>query len=101
MTFATSSKTYGVTGSLSRINLFVVKTKWFSVIPCCLNSSTAGLLLSYSLISLISIFSSPNPNIPAVPIVLAPILCACLTICEAVEIVFPPAITMIMTSPLI
>lgn len=72
ISFATSSKVYGVTGSLSLINLFVVKTKWFSVTPCALNSSIAGLLLSYSEMSFISMCSLPNPNIPAVLMVLAP-----------------------------
>ena len=46
-------------------------------------------------------FSSPNPKIPAVPIVLAPLFCACLIILAVVGIVFPPAITIITTSPLI
>ena len=101
MILETSSKTYGVTGSSSLINLLVVKTRWFSVIPHALNSSIAGLLSSYSEISFISIFSFPSPNIPAVPIVFAPFLRACLIIFDAVGIVSPPAITIITTSPLI
>ena len=66
--------------------------------PCFFSSSTAGLESSYSEMSFISMFSSPNPKIPAVPIVLAPFSWACFIISAAVGIVFPPAITISIPS---
>lgn len=78
--------------------MLVVTIRWFSVIPSFLSSSTAGLS-SNSEISFTSIVSSPNPNIPAVLIVLAPLSCACLMILAAIGIVFPPAICIATTSP--
>ena len=88
-------------GIASLMNVLVVKIRWSFTIPSFLSSLTAGLESSNSEMSLTIISSSPIPNIPAVPNVLEPFSCAFLIIFAAVGIVFPPAISITTTSPVI
>ena len=88
-------------GIESRIKVLVVTTIWSLTMPSFLNSSITGLESSNSDMSFTMISSSPIPNIPAVPKVLEPFSCAFLIIFAAVGTVFPPAISITTTSPVI